>query len=338
MGIASKARWVSGFGVGVLAAGAAVAQVGAPRGATSAGPDAYPSRPIRIVVPYSPGGPADIIGRLIGMKLNEAVRQPVIVDNRPGGNTLIGAEIVAKAQPDGYTLFVTYVGTLAINPSLYAKLPYDPLKDFAPITLLATLPLVLVVHPGLPAQSVKELIALGKAKPGQFTFGSGGVGQGSHLAGELFKSMVGIEMTHVAYKGNAQAAAEVVGGQITLLFDGMSSSLPFIKSGKLKALATTVAKRPPSLPDVPTMIEAGVTGYEVGSWVGLLTTAGAPRPVVDRLNTEVVRILNLPDIRERFAIIGHDPNPVTPDAFSAYIRTEIAKWSKVVKASGARAE
>jgi tripartite-type tricarboxylate transporter receptor subunit TctC len=298
----------------------------------------YPRKPIRIVVPYAPGGPADILSRLIGLRLNEAWKQPVIVDNRPGGNTIIGAELVAKAQPDGYTLLVTYVGTLAINPSLYEKLPYDPPRDFAPITMIATLPLILVVTPSLPVNSVKDLIALAKSQPGKLTYSSGGVGQGSHLAAELFQTVTGTKMTHVPYKGNAPAVADVVGGHISMIFDGMSSSLPHVRSGRLKALGVTTAKRSASIPELNTIEEAGVPGFDVGSWVGLLATAGAPKPIIAMLNREVARILELPESRERLFAMGHELQTTTPDEFYAYLKSEINRWAKVVKDSGAKAE
>jgi tripartite-type tricarboxylate transporter receptor subunit TctC len=298
----------------------------------------YPTKPIRIVVPYAPGGPADLVSRMIGSRLNEAWKQPVIVDNRPGGNTITGAEVAAKAAPDGYTLFVPFVGTLAINPSMYPKLPYDPLKDYAPITLIATLPLILVVTPSLPANSVKELIALAKTQPGKLSFGSSGVGQASHLGAELFKSMAGTDMTHVPYRGNALAVADVVGGQISLIFDGMTSSLPLVRSGKLKALAISTAKRSLAVPDLITVAEAGVPGYDVGSWVGILTSAGTPRAIVDKLNREIVAYLEMPATRERLLQMGLELQTSTPQGFHDYIRSEIAKWSKVVKESGAKAE
>jgi len=298
----------------------------------------YPSKPLRIVVPYSPGGPADIGGRMIGQRLNDVWKQPVIVDNRPGGNTITGAEIVVKAQPDGYTLFIAFVGTLAINPSLYRKLPYDPLKDLAPVAMIATLPLILVVSPSLPANSVKELIALAKAQPGKLTFGSGGVGQGSHLAGELFKSVTGTQMTHVPYKGNAPAVADVVGGHISMIFDGMTSSLPFVRSGKLKALGITTAKRSQALPDLITVAEAGVPGYDVGSWFGILSTGGTPPGTVMKLNREIVRYLELPETRARLLQMGLEMQTGTPQEFRDYIKAETTKWAQVVKESGATAE
>ena len=314
-----------------------LAAIAAP-GTAPAQTEQYPRKPIRIVVPYAPGGPADILARLIALRLNEAWKQPVIVDNRPGGNTIIGAELVARAQPDGYTLLVTYVGTLAINPGLYPKLPYDTLRDFAPVTMIATLPLILVVTPSLPANSVKELIALAKSQPGKLTYSSGGVGQGSHLAAELFQTMTGTKMTHVPYKGNAPAVADVVGGHISMIFDGMSSSLPHVRSGRLRPLGVTTAKRSASIPELNTIEEAGVAGYDVGSWVGLLTTARTPKPIVAQLNREIVRILELPESRERLFAMGHELRAGSPDEFQEYIRSEIVKWAKVVKDSGAKPE
>ena len=300
--------------------------------------DHYPSKPIRIIVPFAPGGPADILARLIGLRLNEAWKQPVIVDNRVGGNTIIGTELAARAQPDGYTLLVTYMGTLVINPALYLKLPYDTLRDFAPVTMIATLPLILVVTPTLPVNSVKELIALAKSQTGKLTFASAGVGQGSHIAGELFQTMTGTKMTHVPYKGNAPAVADVIGGHISMIFDGMSSSLPHVRSGRLRALAVTTAKRSASIAELSTLEEAGVPGFDVGSWVGLLAPAGTPKPVVATLNTEVVRILNLPESRERLFLMGHELQADSPEHFGAFIKSELARWAKVIRDSGAKAE
>ncbi|MCC6530991.1 MAG: tripartite tricarboxylate transporter substrate binding protein [Burkholderiales bacterium] len=321
------------IGAGALAAALAGAPAVAAEGAQS-----YPSRPIRIVVPYTPGGPADTLARLFAQKFNETWGQPAIVDNRPGGNTFIGAEIVAKAQPDGYTHFIAFVGTLAINPGLYRKLPYDPIKDFEPISMLAMVPLILVVNPNVPAKNVKDLIAHAKANPGKLTYSSGGVGQGSHLAGEIFESMTGVDMVHVPYKGNAQAAAEVVGGHITMIFDGMSSSLPFVKSGKLRAIGITTAKRASAVPNLPTLAEQGLTGYDVGSWVGILATGGTPKPIVDKLYAEVNRLLGTAEMKAKIAAIGLEPLAMTPQEFSAYIKSETAKWVGALKAAGIKPE
>ncbi len=326
------------IGVQALACSLAFVLSGSLRAQSPQIAESYPSKPLRIVVPYSPGGPADIGGRMIGQRLNDVWKQPVIVDNRPGGNTITGAEIVVKAQPDGYTLFIAFVGTLAINPSLYKKLPYDPLRDFAPVAMIATLPLILVVSPSMPVNSVKELIALAKVQPGKLTFGSGGVGQGSHLAGELFKSMTGTQMTHVPYKGNAPAVADVVGSHISMIFDGMTSSLPFVRSGRLKALAITTAKRSQALPELITIAEAGVPGYDVGSWFGILATGGTPPAIVAKLNREIVRYLEMPDTRARLLQMGLEMQTGTPREFHDYIKAEISKWAQVVKESGATAE
>jgi len=327
----TRVHFAASVTAALLAAGPSIA-------AAQDGAQSYPSRPVRVVVPYAPGGPADILGRMVAQKMNEMWGQPAIVDNRPGGNTFIGAEIVAKAPPDGYTHFVAFVGTLAINPGLYRKLPYDPVKSYEPITMLAMVPLILVVNPNVPAKSVQDLVALAKASPGKLTYSSAGVGQGSHLAGEIFKSMTGVQMTHVPYKGNAQATADVVGGHITMIFDGMSSSLPFVRSGRLRALAITTAKRATAIPEVPTVAEQGVPGYDVGSWVGLLTTGGTPKPVVDKINRDLVKVLQTPEMRERIAGIGLDPVTMAPGEFSAYIQSEIRKWVGAIKAAGIQPE
>lgn len=298
----------------------------------------YPSKPVRMVVPFPPGGTTDILARAVGQKLSEAWNQQVIIDNRPGAGGNIGTDIVAKAPADGYTLLMGTVGTQAINASLYAKLPYDPVKDFAPVTLVASVPNVLVVNATIPAKSVKELIALAKAKPGQLTFASSGNGTSIHLSGELFKTMTGTFMLHIPYKGSAPALTDLMGGQTNMMFDNLPSSMPHIKSGMLRALAVTSAKRSPALPDVPTIAEAGVPGYEASSWFGVLAPAGTPKEIVARLNADIVKVLAAPDIKERLSAQGADPVGNTPEQFAAYIRTEQIKWAKVVKDSGAKIE
>jgi tripartite-type tricarboxylate transporter receptor subunit TctC len=292
---------------------------------------AYPDRVVKIVVPYPPGGAIDPVARAIAQRLTERWPHPVIVENRPGGNTFIAAEAVAKAAPDGYTLIVAAVGTLAVNPNVYARLPYDPARDYAPITKLADLPLMLVVAPSAPWQSVADVIDAARREPGKLTFASGGAGQGSHLAGELFKSMAGISITHVPYKGNAPAVADVMGGHVGMIFDGMAASLPNVRAGKLRALAVTTTKRSASIPELPTVAESGLPGFEVASWFGLLAPAGTPAPVIAKLNAAVVPILKEPDVVKLMDNLGLEPAPGTPDEFAAYIRAEQAKWARVVR-------
>ena len=297
---------------------------------------AYPTKPIRLVVPFVAGGTTDILGRAAAAELTKAGMQTV-VENRPGAGGNIGAEMVAKAAPDGYTLLVGTVGTHGINQSLYGKLPYDPIKDFAPITLLATVPNVLVVHPSLPAKNVKELIDLAKSKPGKLNYASSGNGTSIHLSAELFKTMTGTFMTHIPYRGSSAALTDLVGGQAELMFDNLPSALPYIKSGKLRALGVTSDKRSPALPDVPTIAEAGpIKGYEASSWFGVLAPAGTPKEIVDKLHQTLSKALGTPELREKLVSQGADPVGNTPDQFAEHIQKETAKWSKVVKASGAK--
>jgi len=299
---------------------------------------AYPTRSVRLVVPFPPGGTTDSLARAAAQKLTEAWGQQVIVDNRPGAGGNIGAELVAHAPPDGYTLLMGTVGTHAINASLYSKMPYDHVKDFAPIILVAVVPNVLVVNPSLPVNSVQELIAYGKANPGKLNFASSGNGTSIHLSGELFKSLTGVQMTHVPYKGSALALTDLVGGQVQLMFDNLPYSLAFIKAGKLKALAVTSTTRAVALPDVPTMVEAGVPGFEASAWFGILAPAGTPRDVVMRTNTEVVKWLASPDAREKLAAQGAIAAGGSPEDFARHIAAETAKWAKVVKESGAKVD
>jgi len=298
----------------------------------------YPNRPIRVVVPFPAGGTTDILARAASQKMSEAWGQPVIVDNRPGAGGDIGAELVAKSANDGYTLLMGTVGTHAINTALYAKMPYDHVKDFVPIVLVAGVPNVLVIHPSVPANSVQELIAYGKANPGKLNFASSGAGTSIHLAGELFKVSTGVQMQHVPYKGSAPALTDLMGGQVQLMFDNLPSALPHIRSGKLKALAVTSARRAPALPDVPTIAEAGVPGFEASSWFGLLAPAGTPRDVVVKVNAEVAKWLASPDAREKLTTAGANAAGGSPEDFVAHIAAETAKWAKVVKESGAKAE
>jgi len=298
----------------------------------------FPSKPIRIVVPFPAGGTTDILARAVAQKLTETLGQSVVVDNRPGAGGNIGAELVAKSPPDGYTLLMGTVGTHAINPSLYAKMPYDHVKDFTPVILVAGVPNVLVVNPSVPANSVQELIAYIKANPGKVNFASSGSGTSIHLSGELFKTMAGVSMTHVPYKGSSPALTDLMGGQVQLMFDNLPSSLPQIKAGKLRALAVTSAQRASALPDVPTVAEAGLPGFEASSWFGLLAPAGTPKDVVTKLNAEVAKWLATPEAREKLASQGAIAAGQSPDDFTRHIAAETAKWQKVVKESGAKVD
>ena len=294
----------------------------------------YPAKPVRVVVPYPPGGPTDIVARVVSQKLTEQTGQQFLVENRAGAGGNIGAEAVARAPADGYTLLVATTAH-AINPSLFKQLGYDLQKDFAPVSQLTGGPLVIVANPSLPAKDVRELIALAKAKPGALNFASSGNGQSTHLSAELFSSMAGIKMNHVPYKGSAPALTDVIAGQADLMFDTMLSAMPQVKTGKLKALAVTSAARSPAAPDLPTVAESGLPGYEAIAWNGLLAPAGTPKDVVATLNAELKRTLELPEIRERFAAQGFGAAWSPPANYSAFIQAELAKWAKVVKASGA---
>ena len=298
----------------------------------------YPNHAIRLVVPFPAGGTTDILARAAAQKLTEALGQSVVVDNRPGAGGNIGAELVAKAAPDGYTLLMGTVGTHAINPSLYAKMPYDHIKDFVPIILVAGVPNVLVVNPSLPIHSVADLIKLAKAKPGTINFASSGSGTSIHLSGELFKTMAGVDMTHVPYKGSAPALTDVMGGQVQIMFDNLPSSLALIKSGKLRAVAVTSLQRAPALPDVPTIAESGLPGFEASSWFGILAPAGTPAPIVAKINAEVNKWLQSPEAKEQLLAQGAAAAGGSPEQFVAHIRAETDKWAKVVKASGAKVD
>ena len=305
---------------------------------TASAQSTYPAKAIRYVVPFPAGGPLDIVARALGQELNKSWNQPIIIDNRPGAGGNIGADLVAKAPADGYTILMGAVSTHAINVTLYSKLPYDPVRDFAPITLITSVPNVLVVHPSVPAISVKELIALAKAKPGQINFASGSTGSAGHLAGELFKTMAGVNMVHIPYKGAAPAVVDLLGGHVSLMFDNMSSALPNIKSGRVRALAVTTLKRSPLLPQLPTISEAGLRGFDISTWFGIFAPAGTPPDIVARLNTETVRILNTREMKERLLALGAEPAGNKPDEFAAFVRLEIQKYARVVKASGATAD
>jgi tripartite-type tricarboxylate transporter receptor subunit TctC len=299
----------------------------------------YPNHPVRIVVPFPAGGTTDILAREVAQTLSQSLGQPFVVDNRPGAGGNIGSDIVAKAAPDGYTLLMGTVGTHAINPSLYAKMPYDHVKDFAPVILVAGVPNVLEINPSLPVHSVQELIAYAKANPGKINFASSGSGTSIHLSGELFKTMTGVQMTHVPYKGSAPALQDLVGGQVQIMFDNLPSSLALIKAGKLKPLAVTSAARSTVLPDVPTVAEAGVPGFEASSWFGLLAPAGTPKDIVAKLNANVAKWLATPEAKEKLAAQGAIvASGLTPEDFAKHIATETTKWAKVVKESGAKVE
>jgi tripartite-type tricarboxylate transporter receptor subunit TctC len=312
-----------------LATGTALAQ--------ASGAASYPSKPIHIVVTFTTGGAPDILARLIGERLQADWGQPVIVDNRPGAGGNPGADSVAKAPPDGHTFVVGTVGTHSINGALYAKMPYDMVKDFAPITLLATTPNLLVVNNDVPAKNVQELIALGR-KQGKMSFASAGSGTSIHVSGELFKSMTGIDMEHIPYKGRASAIPDVLGGRVTMMFDNMPSSLPLVREGKLRALGVTSLQRSPAAPEIPTIAEQGLPGFDAVSWFALFAPAGTPRPIVDKLQQEVKKIITGPEVGKRLADLGLEAVGSTPDELAAYQRTEIAKWAKVVKDSGAKVE
>ena len=300
--------------------------------------EAYPSRPIRLVVPFPAGGPLDVVARAIGQKLTDAWGQPVIIDNRPGAGGNIGADLVAKSAPDGYTILEGALSTHAVNVSLYSKMPYDPIRDFAPITLVAVTPNVLVLNPSVPANSVQELIAYAKAHPGKLSFGSGSNGSAGHLAGEAFKTEAGVDMVHVPYKGGAPAMQALLAGDTQLMFDNLSNSTPQLKAGKLKALAVTTAKRSALAPELPTLAEAGLPGLDIYTWWGFLAPAGTPKEIIAKWNAEVTRILVTPEMKAFFAQQGAEPAPSSPEEFSALIRREITKYAKIVKDSGAKVD
>jgi len=304
-------------------------------GAPTATAAEYPTKPIRLIVGFAPGGGTDTTARAMSQKLTDALGQQVIVDNRPGAAGNIAAELVSKATPDGYTLLMGTIAALSINPSLYNKLPFDPIKDFAPITQAVDSTNVLSLHPSVPAGSVKELIALAKTKP--LNFGSSGVGGTGHLAGELFNTMAGVKMTHVPYKGGGPAMIDLVGGQVQLVFATAASAVPQIKGGRIKGIAVTTAKRSALMPNLPTISEAGLPGFDANNWYGVLAPAKTPRPIINRLNAEITKVLNMPDVKNFLFNQGLDPAPGTPEKFGAYIKSETAKWAKVVKASGAKA-
>jgi tripartite-type tricarboxylate transporter receptor subunit TctC len=297
----------------------------------------YPNRPIRFLVGFPPGGTSDILARTIGQKLGEAVGQQVVIENRPGAGGNIGAEAAAKAAPDGYTIFMSTTSQ-AISASLYRKLNYDLVRDFAPVIQAVNYTNLLVVHPSLPVKSVKELIALAKARPGELNYGTAGNGTPPHMTGELFNTYTGVKLQHVPYKGGAPAIADLLGGQITIMFDNVPPLLPHVQAGKMRPLAVTSLNRIAVLREVPTLDESGLKGFDSVAWNGVLAPAGTPRDIILRLNAEILRILNLPDVRERLSGQGADPVGGTPEQYAALIRSEIQKWAKVVKESGAKVD
>jgi tripartite-type tricarboxylate transporter receptor subunit TctC len=313
-----------------------VAIIAAAAAAPAATAAQWPQRPVRMLVGFAPGGGTDATARAIAPKLSELLGQQVVIDNRPGATGNIAADITAKANPDGYTILMGTIAALAINPSLYAKLPFDPVKDLAPVTRAVDSTNVLVLHPSVPAKSVKELIALAKAKP--LNCGSSGVGGAGHLALELFNLQAGTRITHVPYKGGGPAMIDLLGGNIQLIFATAASAVGHIKSGKIRALAVTTAKRAPLVPDLPTIAETGLKGFEANNWYGVVVPGKTPRPIIDRLNKDVATALMMPDVKELLFKQGLDVAPDSPEAFGAYIKSETVKWAKVIKSAGLKAE
>jgi tripartite-type tricarboxylate transporter receptor subunit TctC len=299
--------------------------------------DAYPSKPVKLILPFPPGGGTDILGRVIGERLAASLGQPVVVDNRGGAGGNLGAEAAAHAAPDGYTLLLA-APTLAISPSLYAKLSYDPLKDLAPVSLVAAVPNVMVTHPSVPAHTLQEFIALAKAKPGELNFGSGGRGTSNHLGGELFNIVAGVKLVHVPYKGVNLAMNDVLAGNVQLVLIGIPAAAPQIRAGKLRALAVVAPRRSPALPDVPTAAEGGLPGFEVTTWYGILAPAGTPRPIIERLNAELGRIMHAPELQPRLAEMATEPRTSSPEEFAAYLREETTRWAEVIRKAGIRPE
>lgn len=325
-------RWLA---AALLAAGFSCA-VQAQTPSTGSG-QAYPARPVRFIVPYVPGGGVDFVGRIVAQKLSETWAYPVVVENRPGGGTNIGSELVARSAPDGYTLLIGGVPNTA-NMTLFKKVPYDVVRDFAPVTRMTTAPNLLVVHPSVPAKSVKELIALAKSRRGELTYASAGIGSSNHLSGELFRIMAGVDILHVPYKGGGAAVTDLLAGQVSMYFSTTPSSMPFVRAGRLRALAITSARRSPIVPDVPTIAESGLPGFEQSAWHGLFAPAGTPQAVVGKLHDEAVRVLRLPEITERLAAQGVDVVASSPAEFAAFIKQDVAKYAKLVKTAGIRVD
>jgi tripartite-type tricarboxylate transporter receptor subunit TctC len=301
-------------------------------------PTQYPAKTIRMIVPSAPGSGPDIMARTIGQKLNEAWGQPVVVEARPGAGGIIGSEAVAKAAPDGYTLIMGNAGSHSVNPGLYRKLPYDPLKDFSPIALVSSAPNILIVHPSLPVKSVKDLIALAKARPGELTFGSGGNGSTAHRSGVLFRTLAGIRIVHVPFKGAPAAVLGVITGEISMAILNLPPALPHVKNGRLKALGVSTSKRSAAVPDLPTIAESGLPGYSATAWYGVLAPAGTPREIIMKINAEIVKGLRTDEMKKRIASDGGEVIGSTPEEFTAVMKTDIAKWAKVVQASGAQVD
>ena len=309
----------------------------APRPAGAQAPDAWPGKPIRFILPFPPGGGTDILGRLIAERLTANLGQPVVTENRGGAGGNLGAEAAAKSAPDGYTI-VLVAPSLAISPSMYSKLNYDPVKDFAPVSLVATVPNVMVTNPAVPANTLADFIRLAKTKPGEMNFGSGGSGTSNHLAGELFNIVAGVKLVHVPYKGVNLAMNDVLSGRIQLVVIGIPATVPNIKAGKLRALALVAPQRSPVLPDVPTATEAGLPNFEVTTWYGILAPAGTPPPIVARLNAALVKIMHAPELKERLDALATDPVTSTPEEFAGLIKSEIVKWREVVRQAGLKAD
>lgn len=318
-----RSRWL--LAMVPFAAGSALAQP-------------YPAKPVRIICPFTAGSAIDTLARVLGQKLGDQWGQQVVVDNRVGANGIIGTEAAAKAAPDGYTVYLGNISTLAVNPHLYQKLPYDSVRDFAPVTMAATIPVVLVVHPSLPVKSVKELIALAKAHPGQLNYASGGTGSAQHLPMEMLRVEAGINIVHVPYKGLGPAYSDVLGGQVPMMFAGVSNVVPYMKSGRLRVLAIGSPKRSTSLPEIPTVAESGVPGFDFDSWTGYLVPPSTAAAVIAKLHADITRTLALPDVREKLVSLGFDLVGGTPEAFAALIRNDLARFGKLVKAAGIKAE
>jgi tripartite-type tricarboxylate transporter receptor subunit TctC len=306
--------------------------------ATAAFAQNYPAKPIRDIVPFPPGGGQDLVVRALAPRLGEALGQTVLVDNRPGAATMVGAELAAKSPPDGYTLFNGSNTTLSINPNLYAKVPYDPIKDFMPVTQIASLPNLLVVHPSLPVKTVKQLAALARSRPGQLNYGSSGTGTPAQLAGVMFGDAAQAKLVHVPYRGTSQALTALISGETQIMFGSMTATLPFAKSGRLRAIAVTSAGRSAAAPDLPTVAEGGFAGFEASTWYGLFVPAGTPTAIVSRLNAETVKILRIPEFRDWLVAQGADPAAGTPDELAAYVKAELLKYAKIIKDSGMRPE
>ncbi|MSP97043.1 MAG: tripartite tricarboxylate transporter substrate binding protein [Betaproteobacteria bacterium] len=320
--------------VAVLGCAAIYAEAASSAGRDSAGTDGYPNKPVRLVAPFVPGGPTDIVARVVAQKLGQNIGQTVVVDNRGGAGGAIGCEIVARSAPDGYTLMIGSSGNLAVAPALFARLPYDPAQDFQPITQTTAGPQIVVVNPSLAAKSIQDLIAMARANPGGLNYASGGAGTTTQLGPELFKSMAGVDIVHVPYKGTGQALTDVLSGQVQMMMSSLLPAIPHVKSGKLRGLAVTSLKRSAALPDIPTVAESGVPGFETTSWHGMVVPARTPKAIIARLHAEMVKMLNQPEVKALFLNQGMEIVGNSPDEFAAYIRHETEKWTKVIKTIG----